>query len=287
MKIMITGGTGTVGSATVQRMLQAGLTPQVLVRSPEKAAALPAGAAAVAGDLQQPDTLATAFAGVDRLFLLTALAPDETQQGLNAVAAARQAGVRRLVYMSIHRLESALHIPHFGSKKPIQDAIAASGMEYTFIQPNNFFQVDLWFREAMVQYGVYPQPIGGIGMNRVDVRDIADAVVNALTQEGHHGAAYPLIGRDALTASQVAGIWSRHLGREVHYAGDDLDAWAAQSRRFMPEWLVHDLRIMYDYFQKHGLPAAGEEFALQDKVLQHAPRRFEDFVRETAAAWKA
>lgn len=286
MTIMITGGTGTVGSATVQRILQAGLTPRVLVRSPEKAAALPAGAVAVAGDLQKPDTLARAFAGVDRLFLLTALAPDETQQGLNAVAAARQAGVRRLVYMSIHRLESALHIPHFGSKKPIQDAIAASGLEYTFIQPNNFFQVDHWFRDAIVQYGVYPQPIGSVGMNRVDVRDIADAVVNALTQEGHHGVAYPLIGRDALTAGLVAEIWSRHLGRDVRYAGDDLDAWAAQSRQYMPEWLVHDLRIMYGHFQKHGLPAAEEEFALQEKVLQHAPRRFEDFVAETAAVWK-
>jgi uncharacterized protein YbjT (DUF2867 family) len=286
MKILVTGGTGNVGSRVVAGLLARGIAPGVLVRTPAKAGGLPKGTVAVAGDFEQPESLAAAFAGVERLFLLTALAPNETEQGLAAVNAAVAAGVRRIVYMTIHNLDTALHIPHFGSKKPVEDAIAASGLEYSFIQPNNFYQVDLWFQEPITGYGVYPQPIGNVGLNRVDVRDIADASIHALLEDGHNGQAYPLVGPDTLTADQVAATWSRHLGSEVQYSGGNLDAWAAQAAAMMPGWMVHDLRIMYDHFQQHGLIASAHDFTRQAQVLGHAPRRFEDFVAETAAGWR-
>lgn len=287
MRILIIGGTGTVGSQIALNLAGRGESVRVMTRSAEKAKAVPRGVEAVTGDLDTPASLAGAFRDVDAVFLATPLSPTETQAGLAAVAAARSAGVRRLVYMSVHNLERAPHIPHFKSKLPIEKSVRESGLEYTILAPNNFFQNDLWMREAIVRWGVYPQPIGNVGLNRVDVRDIADAAARALTEPGHNGKKYPLVGPDLLTGESTAQIYSRRLGREVRYAGDNLDLWAEQMRRMLPDWMVGDLRIMYEYLQAHGLPAAKEDLDQQAAILGHAPRSFDAFVAGLAPEWRA
>jgi uncharacterized protein YbjT (DUF2867 family) len=239
------------------------------------------------GDLTHPASLSAAFAGVDGVFLLTAMGPTETQEGLAAVEAARQSRARRIVYMSVHRIEQGAHIPHFAAKIPIEQAVRSSGLAWTLIRPNNFYQVDDWFREPLTTFGVYPLPIGTVGLNRVDVRDIARAAVRSLLDPGHEGKTYTLAGPAALTGPAVAEIWSRHLGRTVRYGGDDLDAWAAQARRAMPEKLVRDLCIMWDFVQKGRLKATEGELEELRALLGREPRRFEDYAAETARNWRS
>jgi hypothetical protein len=94
------------------------------------------------------------------------------------------------------------------------------------------------------------------------------------------------VGPDVLTATDTAAIWGRHLGREVRYAGNGLEAWALQSKALMAEWLIEDLRIMYRFFQEKGLRASEADLRQQAKVLAHPPRRFDDFAQETAASWR-
>lgn len=287
MEVLVIGGTGTTGSELVRQLVRRGIGTRVLLRSLEKAATLPEGARAVPGDLRQEASLDAAFHGADAVFLLNALSQDETAQGLAAVNAARRNAIAHVVYMSVHRLREAAHIPHFATKIPVEDALRDSGLAWTFLQPNNFFQNDLWFAEAITRYGVYPQPIGGVGSSRVDVRDIADAALNALTTPGFRGQAWPLVGPDVLTGEQVAAIYAKHLGREVRYAGDDLEAFAAQAGRMLPEWLVHDLCLMYGHFQKHGLKATPEELELCARIVGHKPRSFDSWVAEVVPSWKA
>ncbi len=287
MRVLVIGGTGNVGSQVTRGLLQAGVGVRVLTRSADKLGALPDGAEGAVGDLTAPASLPAALQDVDAAFLVTALSQTETHEGLAAVEAAKAARLRRLVYMSVHQIDSAPHIPHFASKIPIEYAIRASGIPYTLVRPNNFFQVDTWFREAMLQYGLYPQPIGQRGVSRVDVRDIAGVVVAALTQPGHEGKTYAVAGPEALTGDAVAQIWSRHLGRPVQYLGDDLDVWARQATAMLPEWLVLDLCIMYRHFQQHGLAATEAELAELRAVLGREPRRFEDFAAATALSWKS
>jgi len=287
MKTLIIGGTGTVGSQVAKELLKRGSAVRVMTRSADKFGGLPEGAEGVLGDLQKPDTLPAAFKGVDRLFLATPLAQDETTQGLAAVEAAKGAGLRHIVYMSIHKLDSALHIPHFASKAPIEYAVKTSGIPCTLIRPNNFFQNDFWFQEALTRWSVYPQPLGEKGLNRVDVRDIAEAGAISLTEKGHEGRTYSLIGPDALTGEKTAEIYSRHLGREVRYTGNDLAAWERETLKMMPAWLVLDLRIMYDYFLKNGLRATDAEISELTRLLGHAPRSFEAFAAEAAHTWRS
>lgn len=285
MSILVIGGTGMVGSHVVRGLLAKGEAVRVLTRSADKADALPLGARGVIGDLQKPETLRWAMKGIDRVFLVTPLSPTETEEGVAAVAAANRGGIRHLVHLSVHNAPRAPHIPHFKSKLEIHKVLRDSGMPFTLIMPNNFFQNDLRYREAILERRIYPQPIGDIGLNRVDVRDIADAVVNALTQSGHEFQCYPLVGVEALLGQDVAEIYSHYLRREIRYGGNDLEIWEKEISRTLPEWLVHDLKIMYEFFQTHGLRAMEEDFVQQAKVLGHPPRSFHTFVRETVTAW--
>jgi uncharacterized protein YbjT (DUF2867 family) len=278
-KIVVIGGTGTVGSQTVQELLKRGADVRVMTRSAHRIASLPHGVEGVTGNMLEPESLPAVFQGAERLFLITPLDRDETAQGIDAVDAAVAAGIRRIVYLSVHQADKALTIPHFVSKLPVEGVIRASGVEYTILRPNNFFQNDLAVLDA-IRAGIYPQPSGNVGMNRVDVRDIAEAAAIALTEAGHSGKTYSLVGPQAWTGAEIAETLTRHLGKPVSYAGDDLNAWAAQMRAFMQGWLVRDLQIMFQHFVDHGLLATQAEIAELAALLGHEPRSYEAFLRD-------
>jgi len=282
-KVLVIGGTGTVGSATVRELLKRGEAVRVMTRTVEKTRALPPGVEGVVGSMKEPETLPGVLRGVERLFLITPLDRDETQQGIEAVDAAVAAGVERIVYLSVHRADAGVRIPHFASKLPVEGVIQSSGVGYTILRPNNFYQNDLGLLDA-IRAGYYPQPMGGVGLHRVDVQDIAEAAAIALTETGHAGRTYSLVGPEAFTGERTAEIYARHLGRPVHYTGDDLKAFSAAMQGAMPGWLVRDLTIMYDYFQREGLLATQAEIDELTTLLRHAPRRFDDFVQAALTA---
>jgi uncharacterized protein YbjT (DUF2867 family) len=286
MKILVIGGSGTVGSQVVRALLARKTEVLVLTRSEGKTKELPSEAKGVVGDLLDPATVRSIFKGIDGVFLLVGVSTTETHAGLMAVNGMRMAGVKRAVYMSVYRLEEALHLPHFGSKLPIEAALKFSGFPCTILRPNNFFQNDLQLKDAILKYGVYPQPLGDVGLSRVDVRDIADAAAIALTAPGHEGQVYNLVGPDALTGKSTAEIWSRALGRTIAYGGDDLDAWEKQALGFLPPWMAFDFRLMYAFFQDQGLKAMPSDTERLTKLLGRPPKSFEEFAVETTGKWK-
>jgi uncharacterized protein YbjT (DUF2867 family) len=280
MKHLILGGTGTVGGAVMRAMLAKGETVRVLTRSEEKAKALPKGATGVIGDLIDPLTYDAIFKGSDSMFLLIANSITETFEALSALNEAKKRGYKKIVYLSVHNPGDGPHIAHFGAKLIIEDAIRRSGIPYTILQPNNFYQNDHWFKDAILQYSVYPQPIGDVGISRVDVRDIADAAVNALTTNNHANKTYALVGPEAVTGKSTAEVYSRLMGKEIKYGGHDMNAWYEQWRQWIPAWMAYEFRIMYELFQTVGLKATTAQLKETETVLGHAPRRFEDFAKE-------
>ena len=282
MKTLVIGGTGMVGPHVVRELVGRKAQVRVLVRDKSKA---PAGVEAVAGDTIDPLTLGPAFEGVDGVFLLTPNAITETHMGLMSVLAAKTAKVKRIVLMTVHHADRDPLIPHFATKLPIEAAIKASGIPYTILRPNNFYQNDEYFKDAILQYAVYPQPIGDTGVSRVDVRDIAEAAATALVAGGHEGQTYNLVGPKPWTGAATAKAWTAALGKPVAYGGNDVDAWEKAARQWLPAWLAYDFRIMYAAFQEKGLLASAEDIQRLTKMLGHAPRGYEEYVKETAAQW--
>ena len=286
MKTLVIGCTGTVGSVVMEKLAAQGVSVRCLSRSNDKLRRLPSRVEGHIADLDNPGTLAAAFSGVDSVFLLVPVSPSETRQGLAAVEAAKAARLKKIVYLSVSMPEGSTHIPHFGSKIPVENAIKESGIAYMILRPNNFFQNDLALKDMIMQYGLYLPPIGKIGLNRVDVRDIAECAVNALTKRGFEGQTIAVHGPDTLTGNDIARIYSQYVGRDVRYGGNDLDVWVQRVRNVMPEWKVRDYRVMYKFYQDHGMVAGAADFEREQKLLGHKPRRFEDFVREIAGEWR-
>lgn len=285
MNVLTIGGTGTVGSQVVRELLRAGVDVSVLTRNPEKYR-LPAGVASIRGDLLNPETARTAFHGFDAVFMLNASGPTEAHEGLMGVGGALAARVKRFVYLSIHQLEARqAAIPHFGAKIAVEAAVRNGGFEWTIVRPNNFFQNDYWFKEAILKHGIYPQPLGDIGLSRVDVRDIAKVAAIALTKSGHAGRVYELAGPAVQTGEMAAAAWAKALGRSVEYAGNNLQHWESAFKAYLPPTTLHDYRMMYAWFQAYGLVATPRELEQLTAVLGHSPRNFETFTQETAAAW--
>ena len=286
MKILVLGGTGTVGSQVVHELLARDVDVRVLTRTAEKAQSLPEGVEGVIGDLLEPETVRSVFGDTDGVFLLNPVSLTEAAEGLMALNGVRMSGVKRLAYLSVHNVDAAPQLPHFGSKVAIEAAIKSSGIPYTILRANNYYQNDYWFEDVILQYGVYPQPIGDLGLSRVDVRDIAEGAAIALTTGEHDGQTYNLIGPDAHTGQSTAEVWSRVLDQPIEYGGNDLDAWEQQSLEFLPAWMVFDFRLMYAYFQESGLKATSDDIKRQTELIGHEPRSFEDFARETAKTWQ-
>jgi uncharacterized protein YbjT (DUF2867 family) len=285
MPHLILGGTGTVGSAVVRLLLEAGEAVRVVTRSADKAKQLPAGATYVTGDLGDPETYPRVFThDIDGAFLLNAVSNTELNDGLCALVELKRAGARRIVYLSVQEADGDPTVPHFASKVGIERAIKESGIPYTILRPSNYYQNDRWFLDVIARHGVYPQPMGNKGVSRVDVGDIATAARNAFTKSGHENRTYTLVGPEPLTGEKIAATWARALGREVRYAGDDLVAWKqAQKSHGMPNWMAYDFGLMYEMFQTRGLIATPAMLDETRTAIGGEPRRYADYVAEAAA----
>lgn len=280
MKTLITASTGTVGSRVVQK-LKTKRDVEVLeaTRNPQKPEH-------IYFDFNNEQAMFEACRLADKAVLITPASQTELAEGLSFLETAQRAGLRHIVFMSIHQVERAPAIPHFASKIAIQRKLNSSGMSWTTIAPNNFYQNDLWFQASLCDFGIYPQPFGQKGLSRVDADDIAEALVNAVLDESYSRQIYPLIGPEALTARDVCKVYSQFLDREIMYGGDDLQKWAEQNRKFLPEWLLNDWLKMYKFFQEQGLKATATEYIQQEKILKRPPKSFESFVKETVQKWR-
>ncbi len=282
MTILVVGGTGTVGSGVVGKLLEAGRPVRVLTHSPDKLGRLPDAVEPVVADLDAPDTLPPAFAGATTLVLITQMHPLEEARGLAAVAAARAAGVEKIVYLTTMIRPGTDHILHYRSKRAVEDAIRSSGAKHALLRPNSFHQNDAWLQDAILS-GVYLQPVGEIGVSRIDARDVSHAIGVAASEDVGDSLDCELHGPEPITGTRTGEIYSEVLGRDVAYGGDDIDAWIKPRRGVWQDWMVDALAEMYRYMQAHGItPRAGDG---QAPVLPSRLISTEDYAREIASRW--
>jgi uncharacterized protein YbjT (DUF2867 family) len=284
MKILVTGATGRVGSEVVAELQKRKADIRLLVR--KKDVPTPTGVETAIGDLLDPVSVEKAMHGVDKLYLLNAVLPDELTQGLIAYDLAKKLKLGHVVYHSVFRVEHFKDVPHFASKLTIESALREFDIPFTIIRPNYFIQNDETLKEPLTKAGIYPMPLGRVGISAVDIRDIAEAAAIALTSDRHFGKTYNLNGPEVLSGPKIASIWSGLLGKEVRYAGDDMDAFEAQMRKTSPSWSAFDIRMMFEGYLERGFTAEDGDLETLTKLLGHTPRRYEDFAREILLKWQ-
>jgi uncharacterized protein YbjT (DUF2867 family) len=251
----------------------------------KEGAATPHGVEVVVGDLLDPVSIQKALQGVDKLYLLNAVSPDELTQGLIAYDLARRMKLKHIVYHSVFRAEHFKDVPHFASKLAMENALRQFDLPFTIIRPNYFMQNDATLKDALMKAGIYPMPLGPVGVSAVDIRDIAEATAMALTSDGHFGKTYSINGPEVLSGPKIASIWSGLLGREIRYPGEDMDAFEEQMRQKAPSWSAFDIRMMFQGYLERGFAAEAGDVE-RPQLLGHPPRRYEDFARETALNWQ-
>ncbi|KQQ75683.1 NmrA family transcriptional regulator [Xanthomonas sp. Leaf131] len=287
MSILVTGATGTIGSLITQGLADAGAEVKALVRQPGKRV-FPAGVTEVVADLTDVASMRAALSSARTLFLLNAVTPDEVTQALIALNLAKEAGIERIVYLSVIHADKFTNVPHFTGKHTVERMIESLDIPATILRPAYFMQNEAMIQQTIQDYGVYPMPIGSAGVAMIDARDIADIAVVELLRRDRAPAALArvtleLVGSHTVTGSSVAKVWSAALGREIAYAGDDVAAFEAQMAAYGPSWLAYDMRLMMAGIQTFGMQAADGTVEKLQAMLGRPLRTYEDFVREATA----
>ena len=288
MTILVTGATGTIGGQVVEQLIKRGADVRALVRDPAKAN-FPAGVTLVQGDLLDVDAMRGAFSGVSTLFLLNAVVPDEFTQALIALNLAREAGIARIVYLSVIHSDRYVNVPHFAGKFGVERMIEQMGFNATVLRPAYFMNNDLTIKDVVLGYGVYPMPIGGKGLAMIDARDIGEIAAIELIRREQAKGLLPLdrinlVGPDTLTGTDIAAIWSEVLGRTIAYGGDDTAGFEQNLRKFMPGWMAYDMRLMSERFLTEGMIPEPGDVGRLTALLGRPLRSYRDFASETAAS---
>ncbi|MBB3674408.1 NmrA/HSCARG family protein [Modestobacter versicolor] len=222
--VAVVGATGQQGGATARALLADGGRVRALVRDPAKPAAralAERGAELVRADLTDPASLRGALSGVDRVFAMTTFAGSrgiegEVADGRNLADAAVAAGVRHLVYSSVGGAERHTGVPHFESKRRVEEHVEALGVPHTFLRPV-FFMENLG---ATVEDGVVvlrlPLP-GDVPLQMVAVQDIGAAAATVLTDPGQVAGGAIELGGDELTGDQIAARLGARAGLPARY----------------------------------------------------------------------
>lgn len=288
MSILVTGATGTIGSLITQRLADAGAQVKALVRQSGKRA-FPEGVTQVVADLTDVPSMRAALSSARTLFLLNAVTPDEVTQALITLNLAREAGIERVVYLSVIHAEKFTNVPHFTGKHTVERMIESLGIPATILRPAYFMQNDSMVQQVIQGHGIYPMPIGSAGVSMIDTRDIADIAAAELLRRDKAAAALDgmtleLVGPQALTGVAVARVWSTALGREVSYGGDDVVPFEAQMAAFGPAWMAYDMRLMMAGIQQYGMQGDDGAVDRLQAILGRELRTYNDFVRETVGA---
>jgi NAD(P)H dehydrogenase (quinone) len=219
MTYAITGASGGFGH----------LAAVLTTRDPAKVADLAARGADVRhADFGEPDTLAAAFAGVDRLLLVsTDAVGTRLPQQRDAIAAAQAAGVRHVIYTSIPEPTpdnpAGVVADHAGT----EEALRSSGLTWTSLRNNLYAHMQVPGLQHAIGTGQLVTNGGGGGTAYVTREDCAAAAVAVLTQDGHENVAYDVTGPDAITAQDLADLGRSLSGRDIEVIQVDDAAFAA------------------------------------------------------------
>lgn len=276
--VLVTGATGNVGSRLVPALRATGASVRALVHDESKVQAIKdLGVEVFVGDLDKPETLDPAVAGVGQVYLLTTNGPAAAQQASNVIQAARRNGSPHVVRQSAYGPEKSRIIRHV---LQVESELKASGLSYTIVRPTFFMQNTMMAAQTVASDGVVYMPFKDGKIDMVDVRDVADVALKVLTEDGHEGREHTLTGPASISFHDVAAGLSKALGKEVQYVDVPLEAGReAMVGMGMPEWVADGYTELMEEFSKNWADLVSPAV---EKITGRPGRSYEQFARDFA-----
>jgi uncharacterized protein YbjT (DUF2867 family) len=283
-RILVTGATGTVGRDVANLLSKKGAMVRAGVRDHAKARErFNDDIALVTFDFENEGSFAGALDGVEKVFLLPPLLPNQAEVTNAFVDSAKRAGVRHLVKLSAIGVDdgtgSTVGKWHAANEQHIRD----SGLMFTFLRPNSFMQNFITYFPP--RNGAIYLPWGNRTASFVDTRNVAGVAAEVLTSTGHEEKAYTLTGPAALGIAEVALILSEVAKREIKYV--DVPESAARDGMLqagVPKWQVEALMELHAINKQNRWNAVTSDI---EKVTGAPPSDFAQFARDHAEKFQA
>ncbi len=287
-KILVTGASGHIGRKTLQHLLKRTPANSLvgLARDPAKAASLAAeGIEIRQGDYVDYPGLVGAFADVDKLMMVSATAfSDRNRQHQNVINAARQAGVKHIVFMPIiHPAGSDFILPQVTEQDLfVEQALQASGLTYTLVRHPPFFDsIEFYIGSQALQTGLYA-PSGEGKASYASRDELAEAHAVVLSEAGHENKSYSLYGNSAVSLADIAQILSAISAKPVPFI-------ACPEQDYLNRLMAAGLPEPAAHFALQWLQAinAGEfdgQTGDLEKLLGRKPMTAQEFLRQNYPA---
>jgi uncharacterized protein YbjT (DUF2867 family) len=223
--ILVSGATGQQGGVVARELLERGFGVRALTRDPEKPAAkelAEKGAEVVRGDLEDRSSLERELEGVHGVFSVQnfweAGYEREVRQGTQLADAAKEAGISHFVYSSVGSAHRQTGLLHFESKREVEEHVRGSGLPYTILRPVFFMQNWEVFGRDQILGGTLAQPLDpDKSLQMLAAEDVGVFVTMALDNPDEWIGREVDLGGDEMTMREIAGTFSRVIGREVSY----------------------------------------------------------------------
>lgn len=264
MKILVTGATGKLGTKVVNSLLKTVPASQVIVsvRHPDKAEGFKnQGVEVRQGDFDQPESLVSAFAGVDRLLIISTDGDNETRirQHANAVAAALKAQVKFIAYTSVGNAGNNL-LQLAQVHRATEAAIIKTGIPYSFLRNNWYLENETGSIQGVLAGAPWVTAAGSGKVGWAAKQDYADAVAAVLSGKGHENTIYELSGKP-MTQEELAAILGNLLSKEVMVQQVDSAAYAdVMKGAGLPDFVVNMLVEMQQSISKGALDIESSDF---------------------------
>ena len=280
-RILVTGATGRIGGQLVPRLAGYNdLAVRAFVRSAKKAAPLiSSGAELALGRLEDPRSVRIAVDGIDTVVLITPATPDAADQASSVLAAARAAGVRKIVRISVFKaaVDGPTAITRLHGRTDIE--IQESGLTYTILRPPFFMQnlffmaVDSLAREGRLYFGI---GYGKLGM--IDLRDVVDCAESCVVSDAYDDQIFTLTGPESIGFHHIASRLHDILGRPVQYIPVPPEAVERSIRAMgMGEWYAQVMRDLCRAYSENWGDLTTDGVA---RLTGRTPRSFDVFASE-------
>lgn len=254
--ILITGAAGKTGKAVIQALSTLGVSVRAFVRRKEQIPNLEAlGVDDIqVGDLLSYQDVEQSLQGVRAVYhICPNVSPYEFSIGKTVISAARASGAEQCVFHSVMHPQTE-SMPHHWAKLRVEEFLLESGPPFTILQPTAYMQNLLAHWESITLQGIYPVPYAKEARScLVDLADVAEVAAKVLTEPGHIGATYELVGTPPLSQTQIAGLIADAIDRPVDVQEIRVDEWETKARAGgMGQYQVTTLKQMFTYYDRYG-----------------------------------